>query len=115
MPQEIVTEAHLPTGVETHKSAADTASENRYQRWTLLIQWLSFLAIVGYAGLVYLQWREMITATDAGNRGANYTRKQAAIAQQSLETTIENFRNDERAWIGYKPTIQKPMPVVEHV
>src|SRR6266849_771305 len=57
---KIITEPHLPASVETHKSAEDTTSDNQYQRWTLWLQVLTLIALVGYSTLVYLQWREMI-------------------------------------------------------
>jgi hypothetical protein len=78
-------EVDLPHGVETRKSTSDARSDNKYQFFTLLILWLTFGAVVVYATLAYLQWREMIGATDATERAVHEARLSRRQSQREFE------------------------------
>jgi len=99
-PPEIVSHVHLPESVEIHKNAQDTASDKRYQKKMIWLSSLTLIAIVVYAVLVYLQWREMIAATGAAQQAIVEARRNRLQAEKSLSATIEQFRLEQRAWVG---------------
>jgi hypothetical protein len=108
VPPEVRAEVNLPKGVEIRKSAADAGDDSKYQRRTLFVASLTLLAIVIYAGLVYLQWREMIGATDAAQRTIDETRRNRILAEKSLNATIEQFHLEQRAWLSVTITSEAP-------
>jgi hypothetical protein len=55
----------------------------------------AFLAIIIYTFLAYQQWRELIRAADASDKQATYSRKTFLEAH-------DDFRLDQRAWVGLK-------------
>jgi hypothetical protein len=64
--------------------------------WRFIIGTLeaaAFLAIIGYTFLSYQQWRELISAGNAAH-------KQADFARKTFIETHENFRLDQRPWLG---------------
>jgi len=95
-----VTVTNFPEAVETRKSAADRTSDSQQHNRLLLVQWLTFLAIVIYAVLVYLQYREMINATGATQQAVQESRFNRQQAEKSLAATVQQFQLDQRAWVG---------------
>lgn len=87
-------------GVETRKSENDATADRNYQRHTLLVSWLTLIAIVIYASLVYLQWQEMIGATNAAQDAVHEARLTRQQSQKAFDATVSQFHLDQRAWIG---------------
>jgi len=65
IPPLVRAEVNLPDGIETHKRATDAADDKKYRFWTLLVSWLTFIAVVVYAG--FWQYGE-ITYRDIFNK-----------------------------------------------
>jgi hypothetical protein len=107
IPPEVRAEVSLPHGIETRKSATDARGDRIYQRVALLVSVLTLLAVSVYAGLVYLQLREMIGATGASQDAVHEARLNRQQSQKSLDASIENFHTDQRAWVG-------PIDIVLH-
>jgi hypothetical protein len=99
-PPKIIAEAYLPQAVEIKKNADDAADDKKYQRWSLLIAWLTLAAVVIYAGVAILQWREMIGATNAASDAVHESRLNRQQSIQALNASIEQFRLDQRAWVN---------------
>lgn len=97
---EVFTESRLPKSIEIHKSASDTSNEEKHHRHSLFVQWCTFLAVFGYAVLVYFQYREMINATDTANLSVNEARNSRRQAERALNASIDASRMDQRAWVG---------------
>jgi hypothetical protein len=111
VPQPVRAEVSLPEGVETRKSAIDALSDRVYQRRTLLVSVLTFIAIVIYAGLVYLQWKEMIGAAGAAQDAVHEARLNRQQSQESLNAAIDQFHLDQRAWVGPTNIVLRQIPV----
>ena len=93
-------EVTLSQSVETRKSTNDARDDRSYQRLTLLVSVLTFCAVSIYAVLVYFQLREMIGATGATQDAVHEARLSRQQAQKSLQSTVDQFGLDQRAWIG---------------
>jgi hypothetical protein len=65
-------------------------------RWAT---WLAFAAATIYGSIAYLQWREMIEATDAATRATNIARVSSGIARQAIQLSKEQFQRDQRPYI----------------
>jgi hypothetical protein len=109
-PQEIVAIVNLPPRIEVHQNAADTTTERRYRDRTLLVSILTFLAIVFYAALVYLQYREMINATGAAQQAVVEARLNRLQSDKAFKATVEQFRLDERPYVWVEPHGGTPDP-----
>src|ERR1700683_2220720 len=80
VPQLVRAEVSLPESVETRKSAIDARSDRVYQRRTLLVSVLTFIALVIYAVLVY------------------------------LHSPLDQFPSAQRAWVGPTNIVLREMP-----
>jgi hypothetical protein len=98
--QEIVAIVNLPESVEVHQNECDTRTERRYRNRTLFVSALTLIAIVIYAVLVYLQYREMINATGVAQQTLVESRRNRLQAEKALDATINQFHLDQRAWLG---------------
>jgi hypothetical protein len=99
-PPEIVTHVHFPPSIEVRQSANEAQYERRYKRRTLFISFITFLIITFYAVLVYLQLREMVATTGATQQAVVEARRNRLQSEKNLNATIEQFRLDQRAWVG---------------
>src|ERR1700683_3374404 len=97
VPQLVRAEVRLPEGVETRKSAIDALSDRVYQRRTLLVSVLTFIAVVIYAGLAYLQWKEMTGATGAAQDAVHEARLNRQQSQKAPNAAIDNFQLEHPA------------------
>ncbi len=97
---EIVARVNLPESIEVHQNADDAGRERRYKNRTLMVNSFTLAAVVVYALLVYLQYREMINATGAAQQAVVEARRNRIQADKSLNATIQQFRLDQRAWVG---------------
>jgi hypothetical protein len=82
---EVTVLNNLPSSIEVHQNKKDTKDERNYQRFMFLVTTMTLGALVIYADLVYLQYCEMIKATNAAARTADAAQKQ--------------FEASERPWI----------------
>ncbi len=96
---KVVVVNDFPKSIETHQSAEDTKHERRYKRWTLFVASLTLVAIVGYAVLVYLQYKEMIDATSAAQQAVQESRLNRRLSEKALNATVDQFKVDQRAWV----------------
>jgi hypothetical protein len=87
-------EVNLPQGVEIRKRAGDAQEDRQYQNRTLLVAWLTLIAIVVYAYISYRQLSEMRKATEAAT-GALKTAQQANIDAEN------RFLEDERPYVWF--------------
>src|SRR5262245_20712244 len=62
-PPEVTVLNHFPESIEVHLNATDARDEGNYKRAMFFVTALTLGAIVVYADLVYLQYGEMIRAT----------------------------------------------------
>jgi hypothetical protein len=81
-------------------------------RWAT---WLAFIAAVIYAGITWLNLNQIKKQTGFLRDAAIAANTQAGIAQQTLNASVENFKSDERAWLGFKPTIIITSPPAQNV
>ncbi|MGD1102974.1 MAG: hypothetical protein ABSA59_12990 [Terriglobia bacterium] len=98
-PPLVRAEVQVPPAIQDKKEASKARNERR-ERIKVLIEAATFVAILGYALLVYFQWKEMIAATDAATTALEESRKNRQQAEKSLMATIEQFHLDQRAWVG---------------
>jgi hypothetical protein len=91
---------NLPESIEIHQREDEASQQRNFQSRTLLLSFTTFLAVAVYAALVYLQYREMISATDASQQAVVEARRNRLQADKALNATIEQFHLDQRAWIG---------------
>lgn len=111
---------NFPPSVEVHQNQSETTHERKYKGRTLLLSRLSLLAIVFYATLVYLQYREMISATGAAQQAVTEARRNRLQADKAFRATVEQFRLDQRAWVSAvgispPPSIGQPFDVTIRV
>jgi hypothetical protein len=99
-PPEVIARVHLSETVEIQKSTSDTRDDKKYQRRTLFVAWVTFIAIFGYAVLVFFQLREMIGATGAAQRTVDEARRNRVQSEKYLDATIAQFHLDQRAWVA---------------
>jgi hypothetical protein len=97
---EVVTNVNLPESIEVHQGQADTKAERNYRFRTLLVSWVTFLAIAVYAVLVYLQYQEMINATGVAQQTVTEARRNRLQADKAFAAAVAQFRLDQRAWVG---------------
>jgi hypothetical protein len=98
--QEILATVDLPHGVETHKSKSDKTEESGHQNKVLLVSVLTLIGVAIYAGVAILQWQEMIGATGAAQQAVREARLNRQQSERALNSTIEQFRQEQRAWVG---------------
>ncbi|MDP9267425.1 MAG: hypothetical protein M3P27_03765 [Acidobacteriota bacterium] len=88
----------------------DTAKVQEYPQDTKKIrrEWFvagthaaTFIAIVAYAVLTFNMWNEMIRSTDAAERAVDEVRHNRLQSEKGLQVTINQFRLDQRAWVGF--------------
>jgi hypothetical protein len=95
----VLTETHLPEGVEIHKSASDAKDEKKHQRHLLVVQWLTFLAISIYAGITLMQWQQMKEATQETTKAANAAKEASRTAKDTLTASAHSFQVDQRPYL----------------
>ena len=100
IPQEVIANVDFSQGIETRKSKSDAGTDDKHQRRTLFVAWLTLIAIVSYAVLVYFQWQEMIASTDAAQQAIQESRRNRRQNEIEFRATIEQFHLDQRAWIA---------------
>ena len=61
-----------------------------------------FTHIIGYSDLVYLQYVEMIRATEAAQKAATEAKNSRLQAQVAFIATVDQFHLDQRAWLSVK-------------
>src|SRR5258708_8201656 len=90
-PPEVTVLNNLPSSIEVHQKEKDAQDERNYRRFMFLVTTLTLGAIAVYAALVYWQYRQMITATDAAVRSAD-------AATQALKDSEERFKIEQRPY-----------------
>lgn len=98
-PLVVQAELHVPENIERDRQTHENR-QHRLQIWVVIGTWAAFAAASIYAGVAYLQWREMIGATDAAGRAVDESRRNRVQAERSLKATIDQFHLDQRAWLG---------------
>lgn len=99
-PQQILSTVNLPDSIEIHHSADEAREQRGYQNRTVLLSFVTFLAVAIYAFIVYFQYREMINATGAAQQAVQESRLTRQQSEKMLNATIEQFHLDQRAWIA---------------
>jgi hypothetical protein len=99
---EIIATVNLPKSIEVHQQANDARDERNYKRATFFVTALTFGALVVYADLVYLQYREMARATTATEHAADAAKTASDIARDAL--VLAN-----RPWIKVRHRIVQPL------
>jgi hypothetical protein len=91
LPRSVIVQAELqvPEAIERDHGRRDERT-HRQQTWLTVGTWLAFVAAAVYAGIATLQFR-------TAKEGLELTRK-------SVQDAADNFRLDERAWVGLKGT-----------
>ena len=115
-PPEVTVLTHIPESVEVHQKAEDAGNERNYKRAMFLVTALTLGALVVYADLVYLQYRQMIIATSAAQEAVVEARLNRSQADKAFNATVAQFRQDQRAWLGIanykgKPTVNQPFDI----
>jgi len=105
--QQISATVNLPESIEIHHRADEAIQQGSYQNRTLLLSFVTFLALSIYAFIVWLQYREMINATGVAQRTIQESRWNRRQSEKALNATVQQFRLDQRAWLG----IQDPRVV----
>jgi hypothetical protein len=106
-PPEVTVLNHLPESIEVHQNAKDTSDERNYRRAAFFVTALTLGAIVVYADLVNLQYREMIKATNAAETTADAAQKQFEASERpwikitDLKTTGKGQLIPALSFIGY--------------
>jgi uncharacterized protein (UPF0333 family) len=112
MPHETITEAHLPEGVEIHKSAPDARQDKKYQRHSLVLQWLTFIALVLYAYFTYMIMKSTKDAAEATSRAANAASKSAKASEDTAKLTKHEVVGTDAAilegYVRYSPSQDTP-------
>jgi len=111
--QNIALHTNFPESVEVHQNAEDASHDRKYKDKSVALARLSLIALVFYATLVYLQLRTMIDATSATEHAVQEARLARQETEKSLNTAIEQFHLDQRAWIQIEATpLQFPKPPI---
>ena len=84
---------------ERDKSAADDR-QYRIQKSLKRATWCAFFAAVFYGGVAVYQWREMVAATGAAQQAVQESRLNRQQSEKSFNATVEQFRLEQRAWVG---------------
>jgi hypothetical protein len=95
---EVTVLNNLPSSVQVHHNEKDTGNERNYKRFMFLVTTLTLGAIVVYADLVNLQYREMILATQA----AQDTLKQVVLADRPW---LAPFRGEGNEAVSIVPNL----------
>jgi hypothetical protein len=98
-PPEVIARLAFPAGIDTEKNASERRKQRR-DRWRLFVEVLTLIAVVWYGAVAYHQWREMIIATGAAQQAVVEARLNRGQAEKSLDATIDQFRLEQRAWLG---------------
>jgi hypothetical protein len=89
---EVVAIVQLPEAYKTESHSTSYGAPRR-DRIRLLVEWLTLFAVIFYGFVAYRQWKELIAAAAAADKQANFARK-------TFAETRENFRLDQRPWLG---------------
>lgn len=100
-PPEITVFTKVPESIEIHQNAEDTTEERRYKHRMFFLSFVSLCALVFYTTLVYMQLRTLIDATSATEHAVQEARLNRLQADKAFSATVEQFRLDQRAWLGY--------------
>jgi hypothetical protein len=98
-PPEVTVVNNFPESVEVHHNTKDTRDERNYRRVMFFVTSLTLGAIVIYADLVYLQYRQMIEATNAGVVSANAAHDAAKTAADALIDSRKSFQLQQRPFL----------------
>lgn len=99
VPANARAEVYLRDAIEVRKNAEDTRKDRNYRALTLGVSIATLLAVIIYAWLAYLQWNEMIGATDAAQDAVREARLNRQQSQRDLDATIDQFHLDQRPWV----------------
>lgn len=102
-PPEVTVLNNLPSSIEVHQNEKDTKDERDYKRSTFLVATLTLGAIVVYADLVNLQYREMIASTKAAQDAAGAALSAAGTAKKMFDSSQQQFRNEQRPYLSPQP------------
>jgi hypothetical protein len=108
-PPEIRAEIHFPEGIER----ANTENQGKtytLTKFNVFIAAATFVVVTAYATIAYLQWQEMIGATDAARDAVHEARLNRQQSDRTFKATIEQFHLDQRAWLGFGE-MQAPLEV----
>jgi len=102
-PPKVTVLNNLPSSIEVHQNEKDTKDERNYKRAMFFVTSLTLGAIVVYAYLVTLQYREMIRSTEAAQAAAVAALSAAATAKKTFESSQQQFRNEQRPFLSPQP------------
>ncbi len=99
-----------PTGVTVHAelniptSAIESYNTNqkksyRLERWILIVEVLTLVAVSFYACVAYHQLKEMQTAAEAAKEGADAAKDAARTAGDTLTSSKESFQAEQRPYL----------------
>jgi hypothetical protein len=99
-PTNVIVNTNFPESVQVHQNADDATADRQYKHRSVFLSALSLIALVFYATLVYLQYREMIKATSATEQAVQESRLNRQESEKSLDATIKQFHLEQRGWIN---------------
>jgi hypothetical protein len=100
-------ETHVPSGIEDHRRP-ENANHKIRECWKVVVETLTFFAVVWYACVASRQLTEMQKSTTATQCAATAATSAATTADQSLKDSRANFQNEQRPFIGLSGNIEKP-------
>jgi hypothetical protein len=86
-PPEVTVLNNLPSSIEIHQNERDTGDERNYKRFMFLVTTMTLGALVIYADLVYLQYREMVKGTVAAQTSIQITKDSLLYVQRAFIST----------------------------
>jgi Flp pilus assembly protein TadG len=99
---EVVALVHEPEGAEAKRRAEYDRTQRR-DRVRLLVEWLTFFAVVFYGYMAVRQWREQISARRQAQSAVEAAVRAANAAETANTNAKEQFRADERPYIAIAP------------
>jgi hypothetical protein len=103
---EVVALLHEPEGAEAKRKAEYNRTQRR-DRVRLLVEWLTFFAVVFYGYMAVRQWREQISARHQTQHVLEAAQGSVVAAQQANTDAMSRFREDQRPYIWQISTLEK--------
>jgi hypothetical protein len=95
---EVVALLREPEGTEAKRKDEYNRTQRR-DRVRLLVEWLTFLAVVFYGYMAVRQWREQISARHQTQKAVEAAGRSADDASQALADSEQHFRNEQRPYV----------------
>jgi len=101
-------ELHIPEDKDGAKKKHEDR-QHRVQVWIVIGTWAAFLSASIYAYIAVRQWREMISARHQNQISVQAAQTASETAAKTLNATIDQFRLDQRAWLGVDSVSGSPV------